>query len=39
MAATDLTQTTDMEGIPPTMAGDLAYHGRPPSVVRVGGRG
>jgi hypothetical protein len=34
MAATDLTHSTNMEGISLTMSGDLAYHGRPPSVVR-----
>jgi hypothetical protein len=39
MAATDLAHTTNMEGIPLTMAGDPAYHGRPPSVVCAGGRG
>ena len=30
MAATDLTHSTNMEGISLTMSGDLAYHGRGP---------
>lgn len=47
IAATDLAHMKNMEGISLTMAGDPAYHGRPPSDARcvcarfvcAGGRG